>query len=125
MQRIRPRGYGDCWSALAAAFLLLSSACGPAAHDLEVVNNWDRGVVLYVVSERAGLPDQQVPLGSVQAGATQRFTVQVPGRSDRVHLRYVYHSGIFEEHVGACIAADKLRQSTTWRLVIPIGSACG
>ena len=56
------------WAAWVAPLWLLSGACGPSSHDLEVVNRWDRGVVLYVVAERAGLPDQQLPLGSVQAG---------------------------------------------------------
>ena len=118
------RRYGGGWSALAAGIWLLSRACAPSSHDLEVVNNWDRGVVLYVVSERAGLPDQQTPLGTIQSGATQRFTVHILGGADRVHLRYAYHSGIFEEHADACIAGDELRQPTAWRLVIPTGSAC-
>jgi hypothetical protein len=120
----RQRRPGGRWSALAVLLLMVIGACGPSSHDLEVVNNWDRGVVLYIVSERSGLPDQQVPLGNLPAGATQRFAVQVPGAADRVHVRYVYHSGIYEEHGDACIAADDLRQSAAWRLVIPTGPAC-
>ena len=55
-----------------ALVLLLLTACGPARHDLEVVNAWDRGVAVYVVAERAGLPDQAAPLGPVRVGATER-----------------------------------------------------
>lgn len=73
-----------CW--------LLGSACGPSSHELEVINNWDRGVVLYVVAERTGVPDQPTHLGSIPAGATQRFTIHIAGGSDRVHLRYAYYS---------------------------------
>jgi hypothetical protein len=55
----------------------------------------------------------------------QRFTVPLAGGQDRIHLRYVYRSGIFEEHSDACLAGDELRQPAAWRLVIPDGPACG
>jgi hypothetical protein len=59
-------------------WLVLLPACGPARHDLEVVNAWDRGVTVYVVSERAGLPDQAAPLGPVRVGASEHFSA-APG----------------------------------------------
>ena len=123
MQGVKRRRYTGCgYAAFAAAFLLLCSACRPNSQDLEVVNNWDRGVVLYVLFERPGLPDQQLPLGSIQAGGTQRFTLQVAGDTESVHFRYVYRSGVFEEHADACIAADELRQSAVWRRDQAVGS---
>jgi hypothetical protein len=77
-----------------------------------------------LVSERAGLPDQQVQLGSIPAGATQRFAVQLVSGQDRVHIRYVYRSGIYEERADACIAGDDVRQPAVWRLVLPTGPRC-
>ena len=107
-----------------ALVLLLLTACGPARHDLEVVNAWDRGVTVSVVSERAGLPDQAAPLGPVRAGATERFPAALAAGQERFHFRCGYHSGIYEERTDVCATRDPLRRAA-WRLVIPTtGHSC-
>lgn len=107
-----------------ALWLLLLTACGPARRDLEVVNAWDRGVTVYVVSERAGLPDQAAPLGPVRVGATERFSAVLADSQDRFHFRYSYHRGIYEEQTDVCMAREALQQAA-WRLVIPTtGHSC-
>lgn len=104
--------------------LLLLTACGPARHDLEVVNAWDRGVTVYIVSERAGLPDQAAPLGPVRVGATERFSVALADGQGRFRFRYGYHSGIYAEQTDVCVTRDALQQGA-WRLVIPMtGHSC-
>jgi len=107
-----------------ALWLLLMAACGPARHDLEVVNAWGRGVTVSVVSERAGLPDQAVPLGPVRVGATERFSAALADGQERFHFRYGYHSGIYEEQTDVCVTREALQQAA-WRLVIPTtGHSC-
>ena len=113
-------------TALAVALvLLLLTACGPAArHDLEVVNAWDRGVTVSVVSERAGLPDQAAPLGPVRVGATERFSAALAAGQDRFHFRYGYHSGVYDEQTDVCVTRAALRRAA-WRMVIPTtGHSC-
>jgi hypothetical protein len=102
----------------AAMWLLLITACGPAHRDLEVVNAWDRGVTVYVVSERAGLPDQAAPIGSVRVGTTERFSAALPAGVDHFRFRYGYHAGVYEEHADLCVTREAL-QRADWRLVIP------
>jgi hypothetical protein len=98
--------------------LLLMTACGPARHDLEVVNAWDRGVTVYVVAERAGLPDQAAPLGPVRVGATERFSAALAAGQDRFHFRHGYHRGIYAEQTDVCVTREALQWAAR-RLVIP------
>src|SRR5947209_20216412 len=95
--------------ALVVALVLLPlTACGPARHDLEVVNAWDRGVTVSAVSERAGLPDQAVPLGPVRVGATERFSAALADGQERFHFRYGYHSAVYEHRTDLCVQHDIL-----------------
>lgn len=109
---------------VASVCALVLCACRAAEHDLEVMNAWDRGVTVSVVSERAGLPDQAAPLGPVGVGATRQFASALMENQARFRFRYTYQSGIFAEHADVCMTREALREAG-WRLVIPSsGHSC-
>jgi hypothetical protein len=101
--------------------LLLSAlvvACSVRRHDLVVVNTWDRGINLYLVSQRAGLPDQYAPLGAIRGGATEHFSSALPADAEQFRFRLVYHSDVYEESATVCVTREGLERNG-WRLTIP------
>ena len=101
-----------------AVLLAISLGCTALRHDLDVRNEWDRGVTVFLISERAGLPDQSTPLGVVRSGATEHFAAAVPSDAERYRFRLVYPSGVYQERADLCLTREALKQSG-WHLRVP------
>lgn len=107
-----------CVPVMALGLAVLGGACGAGRHDLEVVNAWDRGITLSLVTEHAGLPDQAAPLGSVRQRAVARFPAVLATGDDRFRFCYGYQVHMVAEDVDLCVTRQALQQAG-WRLTIP------